>query len=218
MELTLFLLLFFLKGLNLEYLATSQPSISNLASNAAPIHPVLRFAVNTFFWIVCCYLQIFFKDFIYRRFVLDPCAGFVDLVATANLSLFILDEPYHGYYIHGRTVHEFADVSMEDMREQTRKEQLSLVKPRGLYDGKDTFEIFLARDFRSRYDDIFTNRLTADLKQRQQRRADNRANTSAAPLSANNSSSEALLSMPDSTVVNASNRLNSYLSDFIENV
>jgi hypothetical protein len=42
-------------------------------------------------------------------------------------SVLLLDEPYHGFYIHGQTVHEHADTSMEEMREQLLKEQVPTV-------------------------------------------------------------------------------------------
>ena len=126
--------------------------------------------MTTFFWLAVSYAQIVLHRLIVSRFVSDRLAGFVDLVSAANLSMLLLDEPYHGYYIHGQTVHEHADTSMEEMREQLLKEQLGLVKPRGLSDEKDTFEVFVSRDFRARYDDTFTTRLAFDLRHRAERK------------------------------------------------
>jgi meckelin len=233
-ELTLFLILFFLRGLSLEYLATQQPSVTNLDSSAAPINIVLRFAVTTFFWLAICYAQLILQRLVYARFVHDQAANFVDLVSAANISVLVLDEPYHGYYIHGRTVHEHADTSMEEMREQLLKEQLGLVKPRGLSGDNEAFEVYFSRDFRTRYDEIFTTRLANDLAARTERKRDSSGAARQAPDAAGSLSTFAAassnrdavgssvgagtagLNLPDPKTIAASNRLNDFLVEFVE--
>ncbi len=51
MTFTFLFLIFLLRGVGLEYLATSQPTLSNLSADAAPINRILRFA-NTAFWLL----------------------------------------------------------------------------------------------------------------------------------------------------------------------
>ncbi len=45
-EFTLFALMFFMRGINLEYLSASQPIVTNLTAGVAPVNIVLRFAVR----------------------------------------------------------------------------------------------------------------------------------------------------------------------------
>lgn len=40
---------------------------------------------------------------------------FVDLCSVANVSLFILDETLHGYYIHGKAPGGTAEISAEEL-------------------------------------------------------------------------------------------------------
>eukprot|EP00965_Chrysotila_dentata_P149452 4936013-Pleurochrysis_carterae.AAC.1 len=42
----------------------------------------------------------------------DKIWQFVDLLAVANVSCFVLVEPLFGYYLHGRSVHPHADTDM----------------------------------------------------------------------------------------------------------
>jgi len=93
--------------------------------------------------------------------------------------------------------------------------QLGLVKPRGLVNEKDTFEIFVSRDFRERYDDTFTMRLAHDLRHRSERKRDSGASRSD-DAAHSKLGSEAGLNLPDPKTIAASNRLNDYLTEFIE--
>jgi len=40
---------------------------------------------------------------------------FVDLCSISNVSIFILDETLHGYYIHGKTPGGTAEVNAEEL-------------------------------------------------------------------------------------------------------
>ena len=42
------------------------------------------------------------------------------------LSVFILDGKCHGWYIHGKSLHEFADCSMEEMNQNIEKERVNI--------------------------------------------------------------------------------------------
>lgn len=48
----------------------------------------------------------------------------MDLCSVSNLSVFILKDRYHGYYIHGRSVHAHADTDMREMHAMLRREEV----------------------------------------------------------------------------------------------
>jgi len=178
---TLFFMIFLMEpsGLGLKYLASAQPSPSNLESTAAPLHPILLYAVCTFFLLCICYLQLLFHRQITHRYFKDEVAQFVDLLCTSNISCLLLDERQHGWYIHGKTVHPYADVSLEEMNAAILAEEKHLTRPRGLdvsgvstaaaaaagaahtgrTDTKDAFELYTTHAWRATYDDIYTRLL-----------------------------------------------------------
>jgi len=47
---------------------------------------------------------------------------FIDLLSLSNISMIIFDESYHGYYVHGRSVHPYADTDMIDISHNLAKE------------------------------------------------------------------------------------------------
>ena len=51
----------------------------------------------------------------------------VDLLGLANVSCFLLDSKYHGYYIHGKTIHECADASLEEINHNLENERVRFV-------------------------------------------------------------------------------------------
>jgi len=159
--LTLFFMIFLMEpsGIGLKYLATAQPDASNLDSTAAPLHPLLSFAVETFFLLVICYGQLIFRRQVFSRYFKDDLAQFVDLLCTSNISCMVLDGAAHGYYMHGKTVHPHADVSLEELTAQLRSEEKTLTRQRGLQPGKDCYEMYLTAAWRNAYDDLYTRLL-----------------------------------------------------------
>ena len=216
--LSLFFIGFFLQGLGYDYMATSQPSLSTLEPDAAPINPILRFAVTSFFWLLVCYTQLIFRHLIYGRYFDDKASEFVDLLSMMNVSCFILDQRYHGFYIHGKTVHAHADASLEEMRIQVASERKNWTKKRGLTDGgKDTFTMYVSRQFRARYDRIFSSILARELTRRslESRRAGGRGEGRDVTSSQTNIRNKTSLPMDDPLVA-ASHALNEFLKSFIE--
>lgn len=154
---TLFWLAFILIGCKLEYNPTIQPSLDDLHENE--INVVLRFANTTFFWLVFSAAQYLFKYLFYERFYGEPPEQlFVDFCTIAKVSVIVLDEPFHGFYLHCRSPHQYADGSMTELIDMLHKEEAGLVTDRSL-DGAPTniqsFEIFLSGEFRSAFDGIY---------------------------------------------------------------
>lgn len=207
-ELTLLLLVFFLLGLDLEFLATPQPVCSDLSPGKLNMY--LRFANTTFWYLLICVVQILWHYLIYERYISEPSSSqFVDLCTMAKVSCLILDEKYHGYYLHCRSPYPFADGSMLEISDQLKQEEAGLMSGRGLPNGPDdlqTFELFLTAKWRKQYDHIFAT-LRARLGKKSffenNRLADR--NTSNKP------------GRTGSKLVNASRKLSLFLKAFVEN-
>lgn len=95
----------------------------------------------------------------YQRFIEDKIINFVDLCAVSNISIFILDENYHGYYIHGRSPHGMTDVNMKDIIMNLYREENRLSGTRGLEPNSDEqfFIMKISRSFRRQYELLFRN-------------------------------------------------------------
>jgi meckelin len=159
---TLFFMIFLMEpsGIGLKYLATAQPNPGNLEASAAPLHPILSFAVTTCFLLVICYLQLLYHKQVTHRYFKDEVAQFVDLLCTSNISALVLDERQHGWYLHGKTVHPHADVSLEEMNAAILSEERTLTRERGLVPGKDSFEMYVTHAWRQNYDELYARLFT----------------------------------------------------------
>lgn len=84
---------------------------------------------------------------------------FVDLCSVSNVSVFILDQSLHGYYIHGQSPSGKADTNMDELLNFLEEEGAGKVKGRGLMDKDQTnlqsFEIFISYNMRTIYDGIY---------------------------------------------------------------
>ena len=94
-ELQIFVVLFFLKVVGFEYLATTDPQ-SNFSADYATEYvgefsKVLRFAVLSIVFLAVEAVQWFFFAFIYERFFGDALGDFIDLCSMSNMSIFILE-------------------------------------------------------------------------------------------------------------------------------
>eukprot|EP00297_Palpitomonas_bilix_P001829 CAMPEP_0113868268 /NCGR_PEP_ID=MMETSP0780_2-20120614/889_1 /TAXON_ID=652834 /ORGANISM="Palpitomonas bilix" /LENGTH=977 /DNA_ID=CAMNT_0000853321 /DNA_START=154 /DNA_END=3087 /DNA_ORIENTATION=- /assembly_acc=CAM_ASM_000599 len=152
---TLLVLIFLLEGLDLIYVATPQPNLRDLTPDVT--NEVLRFGLITFFWLAIVIVQLAWKYGIAYRFISDPIGQFVDLLSLANISVFVFDDKVHGWYLHGKSVHKHADTTMEEMAKQFKAEASNSVAKRGLNSDEDlqSFEIFVTKSFRERYDATF---------------------------------------------------------------
>jgi meckelin len=160
-DFTLMFVLLFLAGVNYLYLSTPQPDAVDLSTG--PTNAGLRFFVIAMWYATVIAIQMGYKRIVYH-FLDDPLDTFVDMCQLANVSVFILDGPIHGYYLHGRSVHPHSDVNMRTMLANHKAEtdgnlpfrgltQLGEVELKGASDL--VFEMYLTQDIRSEYDDQF---------------------------------------------------------------
>ncbi|CAM9514327.1 unnamed protein product [Ascophyllum nodosum] len=174
---------FILGAGRLQYNATPQPDLENIEEGE--LNPALRFANVTFWWSFVCGVQWFVTWGFSERYILEqPALRFVDLATMAKVSVLILDEKYHGWYIHCRSPYakaseglhksnpwnhilapftlKRAGVPMETMSEQLDKEEAGLTTDRGLEGcapGLQAFELFITSTFRKKYDRVYRSLL-----------------------------------------------------------
>ena len=104
-------------------------------------------------------VQYFAYIIFYQRFIGDQIVNFIDLCSVSNISVFILDQGLHGYYIHGRSPHGTTDVNIRDMIRNLARESNSMSGTRGLQ-ANSLDQIFIMRisaAFRAQYDQLFQN-------------------------------------------------------------
>lgn len=153
--------LFFLEVLNFKEYGRSDPSNDLFPNDQyfnSPYNPMLRFAIGCSVYIGIGLLQFIFEVLFYSRFIEDPFNQFVDLCSISNISAFIMSQKLYGYYIHGRSVHGFADANLAQLALLMQKEQDDLRGTRGLLPDSDiqVFEMSLPRNLRIAYRKLFS--------------------------------------------------------------
>lgn len=175
---TLITLLFLLYGFDLRLLALPLPQVqmqyvsatvlsstSTLSSDSS-LHTnvCLRFAIVSSLWLLICIVQRLWNWLIYERFFDEPRELlFIDLCTVAKVSCFLLDERYHGFYLHCRSPYPFADGSMSEIVNQLKQEEAGLTVGRGLdttLPDCQAFEVFFTRRWRRKYQSLFNSMRT----------------------------------------------------------
>ncbi|XP_023287645.1 meckelin [Orussus abietinus] len=102
----------------------------------------------------------------YERFIKNRISDFIDICSVANISVFILALDYYGFYIHGRSVHGFADTDLATLINNLKKEEQNLCAHRGLIPGttEQTFIMSVSRTFREFYNKILNMQATNNEK------------------------------------------------------
>ncbi|GCB74576.1 hypothetical protein scyTo_0003667 [Scyliorhinus torazame] len=125
----------------------------------APWSPILRYGIAVSMWLAVGLAQVIFCIGFCERFVEDKIQQFVDLCSVSNVSVLVLLHRCYGYYIHGRSVHGQADIGMESMYLNLKKEEGNLCAMRGLEPNMDvqTFEVLISNKVRQQYDRILSS-------------------------------------------------------------
>ncbi|XP_046748250.1 meckelin [Diprion similis] len=151
--------LFILEVVNLKFWARSNPEFSIRAVESTLQEResfTLKFAVGTLVYIFVYLVQWLTMVIFYNRYVKNHIKEFVDLCSMANISIFILSQNRYGYYIHGRSVHGFADTDLATLISDLKQEEDNLCAHRGLLPGttEQSFVILVSATFRNFYDKI----------------------------------------------------------------
>lgn len=135
--------------------ALSVPSPLPTLTATGTTSAILLFAINSLVWTTLHMCQLIYRA-VHDRFYSHRLLQFVDLLSISNISVFLLDSPFHGYYVHGRSVHPFADTDMTEIGNNMKKEENNLVSKRGLAESDDqAFEVFVNAPFRQVIDKVF---------------------------------------------------------------
>ena len=166
--LTLLFMILFLEGLNYKGLAVIEPTLNTDEYLYYQVQSVmLRYALGAGLMILIAIGQMVYKIVFYHNYVQSPMQQFIDILATSNVSIVILDDECSGYYIHGRSQMAFADTSMAELCHQFRKEEEMQVGARGLVPAATTeklaenqcFEMFITKELRMAYESKLLSRI-----------------------------------------------------------
>lgn len=84
---------------------------------------------------------------------------FIDFCTLAKISILVMDEKYHGYYLHCRSPHQFADGAMSELIQMLHKEESGLTVDRSLEGAPadvQCFEFFSTGDWRTQFDKSYS--------------------------------------------------------------
>jgi meckelin len=154
----LIVLVCILEAGRVKYVATPQPNVYDLSEGE--INPILQFANNVFWFLVVAGIQLLYTVGLGERYLGEnPSSSFIDMCTVAKVSLLIVDEKYHGYYLHANAPHEHADGDMRELTEHLFEEASAMRLGRGLLGCPDpncqTFELHLPAIWRDMYDRVF---------------------------------------------------------------
>jgi meckelin len=172
-EFLMILFAFLMKGVNLEQLSLATPYM-DLTVTGVPENVVLKYFLTTFLlFIIGAFLLVC------RRAVTlwfpSSVQTFTDLCSFANISIFLLDDVQHGYYIHGISPGGSAEGSVEYLRMCLDQEGKGHGRSRGMIandqSSLQTYEVYIPLDMRMKYNGIFkyhVDREVADKKRIQE--------------------------------------------------
>ncbi|CAF0912475.1 unnamed protein product [Rotaria sordida] len=155
--------LFFLKVINLENIALADtdiilfPSSSFTANCTMEYNSIFRIGTAFLVLLGTAIIQYLFYIIFYQRLIGDKIINFIDLCSVSNISIIILDQIYHGYYIHGRSPHGISDVNIKDIIMNLERESRSMSGTRGLQANsiEQIFIMKINKTFRAQYDLLF---------------------------------------------------------------
>ncbi|KAM3144213.1 hypothetical protein pb186bvf_003675 [Paramecium bursaria] len=173
-EWSLFFVAFFLEGVHWINLQSEQPNLD--IDFVVQKNYILTFFLYNFLFFTVGLAQIIIQK-IFDIWFPIAIEDFVDLCSIANISIMIIDDLLHGYYLHGENPIGQAEGSNEHLTFCLQYESEGKGKKRGYLQiekgqNKDdaelqTFEIFLPQKFRMSYDQVFKIPLRSQTDQAQ---------------------------------------------------
>lgn len=147
---------FFMVGQGWVYASQYQPTV-NFNNTRSPESYVLAYFLFTLVIMVTgvtLYLLRYIIAFLFPLRYMD----FVDLCSVANVSIFIFDEKFHGYYIHGESPSNSSDVTIGELKRALDNESEGNAAKRGLTaknPNLQTYEFYLPYAERKDFDEVF---------------------------------------------------------------
>ncbi|KRX13621.1 Meckelin [Trichinella nelsoni] len=150
--------------LHFESLASVEPGFQlEQISNESYDTSLSRLAIVGSLYFIVWSVQCIFHVLITEQCFWNQFRYFIDLCSVCNISVLALRYRLYGYYLHGRSVHGFAEADMDEIHEMLRREKENLCEQRGLEPNSKNqiFTVCLQSQFRKQYDDIFDVLVTA---------------------------------------------------------
>lgn len=94
------------------------------SANSTSPSPYLLLATDAIIWLLVIVAQLGYRFLIHFKNFEHRVYAFIDILTMSNVSLFLLDERFHGYYIHGRSIHSHADTDMAEMLQNLKREEV----------------------------------------------------------------------------------------------
>ena len=126
----------------------------------APINFVLRNFIASIIVLASASIELFLARILQIWLPLKK-QEFMDLCSVSNISVFILDELLHGYYIHGLSPIGKADVNYDELFTFLNEEGKGDMRSRGLENDTEdhlkiqSYEIFISNVMRTIYDGLY---------------------------------------------------------------
>lgn len=158
-EFSLIFFVFLLDGLGWDEMSRSQPNVEvgNIEGNTSPKNPILRYFLTCSLLLVIMYTQFLIKK-VSSNWIATPVQNFIDLCSVANISVMVLDEYLHGYYIHGVSPNGSAETGLDELLENLIKEATGKSRARGILPedktGLQSYEIFIPTAIRKTYNNL----------------------------------------------------------------
>ncbi|XP_029041159.2 meckelin isoform X1 [Osmia bicornis bicornis] len=134
-------------------------AIPELTSNSSDSNYnfILYYTICILIYISIYCIQWVVSTVTYQLFIPNRMQEFVKLCSVANISVFILPFNYYGFYIHGRSVHGFADIDLPTLMNNLEKEKNNLCAHKGLVPGttQQTFILSLTPTFKNIFQKTF---------------------------------------------------------------
>jgi len=129
--------------------------------NEAPVNFVLRNFIASIIVLTSCSVELVLAR-ILKIWIPLKKQEFMDLCSVSNISVFILDELLHGYYIHGKSPNGKADVNYDELFNFLSIEGGGSMVNRGLendgindHEINQSYEMFLSNSMRIVYDGLY---------------------------------------------------------------
>nr|KAF7419794.1 hypothetical protein H0235_010091 [Vespula pensylvanica] len=149
-----------LEVIGVKYWSLAIPEITIIKHPDVRMNFSLQYAVCAIVYITIYFIQYLTSIIFYERFIKDQMQQFVDLCSIANISVFILEYNYYGFYIHGRSVHGFSDTDLFTLINNLKNEENQLCAHRGLVPGtiEQNFIVSVTETFRTFYEKFYTEK------------------------------------------------------------
>ncbi|KAI4498288.1 hypothetical protein M0802_006774 [Mischocyttarus mexicanus] len=149
-----------LEVIGVKYWSLAIPEITINKHPEVKMNFSLQYAVCAIVYITIYFIQYLISIIFYERFIKNQMQQFVDLCSIANISVFILEYNYYGFYIHGRSVHGFSDTDLFTLINNLKNEENQLCAHRGLVPGtiEQNFVVSVTPTFRTFYEKFYTEK------------------------------------------------------------